>query len=137
MGEQEPQAPTVEQIDLGAEAVNQGAVVIPTTERLLGFEMRRFVDPSDDTPKWQSFKILSEHRELPIEPGNVGEQPFNEFCADVKAMLQTPEGQKVTGKMRALMRNRPLQVRTVVAEPEPEPEPAPVEEPAAPEQPEA
>ena len=110
MGEPEPQV--VETPDLGTEAVNPAEVVIPTEEHIIGFG----IELTKSDRKWCRFRLDTEHRTIQIEPGLVGQSQFDDFCKDVKAMLATAAGATVLSKLRNVLKNKPLQVRTVVEE---------------------
>jgi hypothetical protein len=110
MGEPEPQV--VEQLDMGTEPINQGAVVIPTEEHIIGFA----IELTRSDRKWSSFTLTTDQRQINVSPGLLGQDVFDAFCDDVRAMFQSVAGGTVLSKLRALLRQRPLQVETVVAE---------------------
>ena len=110
MGEPEPQV--VEQLDMGTQAVDPAEVVIPTEEHIIGFG----IELTRSDRKWCRFTITTEHRTLVVEPGNVGQSQFDTFCGNVRDMFRTAAGATVLTKLKAVLADKPLQVRTVVEE---------------------
>lgn len=110
----EPEVVEIAQLDMGTEPVDNAAAVasIPADEKICGFTISK----TKSDLKWSSFDVVTTQRTLHVSDGTVGAEQFNAFCDDVRAMFQTAEGQVVLGKMKALLRLRPLVIQTSVTE---------------------
>ena len=97
-------------LDLGAEPIDTKAVVVPTEERICGFEVK--LTKSDF--KWSQFLLTTTQRRLTISDGEFGKAAFDIMCQRVKAMFQTDEGKSVIQAMKAALKLKPLVIKTEV-----------------------
>jgi hypothetical protein len=106
----EPEVVEIPQLDMGEEPIDNAAAVaaIPTAEAITDFEVHK----TKSDKKWSTFVVGTDKRQLTVQPGDVGEESFNNFCAAVKAMFETEEGQAVKAKMKAFLRSRPYSIPT-------------------------
>ena len=57
-----------------------------------------------------------EHTKTFAQPGDVGEEKFDNFCSKVKAMYGTIEGQAVISAIKAFLKAKPLELKVSVEE---------------------
>ena len=97
-------------LDLGTELINTEAVVVPTEERICGFEVA--LTKSDF--KWSQFLLTTTQRRVVISDGEFGKEAFGIMCQRVKAMFLTDEGKSVIQAMKAALKLKPLVIKTEV-----------------------
>jgi len=102
----------VADLDLGVEPINTEAVVVPTEERICGFEVA--LTKSDF--KWSQFLLTTTQRRMVISDGEFGKEAFGIMCQRVKAMFLTDEGKSVIQAMKAALKLKPLKLNTSVTE---------------------
>jgi len=100
----------VADLDLGTELINTEAVVVPTEERICGFEVA--LTKSDF--KWSQFLFTTTQRRVVISDGEFGKEAFGIMCQRVKAMFLTDEGKSVIQAMKAALKLKPLVIKTEV-----------------------
>ena len=101
----------VAQLDLGVKSIDASKVVVPTSERIVGFTIEQTREGL-----WCRFEVRTTQRTISVEPGLLGKEAFDVLCGKVKAMYATAAGAEVVAAIGNIVAAKPLAITATVAE---------------------